>query len=238
MRYPVRPASSMAPPAGFEPATLGLEVPCSIQLSYGGVCHRRSRHYSQRARCVAHHISPHTASPQNLPGAGGRGARRSKNAFHMYRRNPYAKNWHGLPGNSAPAFRVRIRVASKLLVSWSRPLFRPAAPCSAFPPRALPPDALLPLAPRTLSPPYRALHAHYMKSRRTRNAPVLHGVSFGRLSQLLSKAGVAELADALDLGSSGATREGSIPFARTTCLGARGALDSSWRNVGDIGRAS
>ena len=131
MRYPVRPASSMAPPAGFEPATLGLEVPCSIQLSYGGVCHRRSRHYSQRARCVAHHISPHTASPQNLPGAGGRGARRSKNAFHMYRRNPYAKNWHGLPGNSAPAFRVRIRVASKLLASWSRPLFRPAAPCPA-----------------------------------------------------------------------------------------------------------
>ena len=67
---------------------------------------------------------------------------------------------------------------------------------------------------------------------------MLHGVSFGRLSQLLSKAGVAELADALDLGSSGATREGSIPFARTTCLGARGALDLSWRNVGDIGRAS
>ena len=28
-------------------------------------------------------------------------------------------------------------------------------------------------------------------------------------------AGVAELADALDLGSSGATREGSNPFART-----------------------
>ena len=28
-------------------------------------------------------------------------------------------------------------------------------------------------------------------------------------------AGVAELADALDLGSSGATREGSSPFART-----------------------
>ena len=26
----------LAPPAGFEPATLGLEVPCSIQLGYGG----------------------------------------------------------------------------------------------------------------------------------------------------------------------------------------------------------
>ena len=110
--------------------------------------------------------------------------------------------------------------------------------CSAPPPRAPPPPCRRPHVPRALCPPYRALHAHYMKSRRTRIAPVLHGVSFGRLSQLLSKAGVAELADALDLGSSGATREGSIPFARTTCLGARGALDLSWRNVGDIGRAS
>ena len=27
----------VVPPAGFEPATPGSEVPCSIQLSYGGV---------------------------------------------------------------------------------------------------------------------------------------------------------------------------------------------------------
>ena len=25
-------------PAGLEPATLGLEIPCSIHLSYGRVC--------------------------------------------------------------------------------------------------------------------------------------------------------------------------------------------------------
>ena len=28
---------NIVPPAGLKPATLGLEIPCSIQLSYGGI---------------------------------------------------------------------------------------------------------------------------------------------------------------------------------------------------------
>ena len=31
----------VVPPAGFEPATIGLEVHCSIQLSYRGMLHCR-----------------------------------------------------------------------------------------------------------------------------------------------------------------------------------------------------
>ena len=145
MRHPIRPASLMAPPAGFEPATLGLEVPCSIQLSYGGVCHRRSRHYSQRARCGAHHISPHTASPQNLPGVGGRGTHRPKapsmcTAGILTRKTgtvcqeipcqPFAQGF-GLPNSSRH--------------------LDPAAPCSASLPRALPsPCRPLPRGPHAL----------------------------------------------------------------------------------------
>ena len=139
MRYPVRPANLMAPPAGFEPATLGLEVPCSIQLSYGGVCRRRSRHYSQHARCGVHHISPHTASPQNLPGAGGRSAHWSKTpskyAAEILARKagtvcreipcqPFTQGF-GLPNCSR-----RLDLAALM--------FRPAAPCSAA---SLPPPS-------------------------------------------------------------------------------------------------
>ena len=35
-------------------------------------------------------------------------------------------------------------------------------------------------------------------------------------NKVVARAGMAELADALDLGSSGETREGSSPFTRTT----------------------
>ena len=31
----------MAVPEGFEPSTLGVEIPCSIQLSYGTIGARR-----------------------------------------------------------------------------------------------------------------------------------------------------------------------------------------------------
>jgi hypothetical protein len=40
-------------------------------------------------------------------------------------------------------------------------------------------------------------------------------LSSARISRVLPRAGVAELADAPDLGSGGETREGSSPFART-----------------------
>jgi hypothetical protein len=34
----------MATPAGLEPATVGLEIRCSIRLSYGVVCWSGNRH--------------------------------------------------------------------------------------------------------------------------------------------------------------------------------------------------
>ena len=146
MRYPIRTASSMAPPAGFEPATLGLEVPCSIQLSYGGVCRRRSRHYSQHARCGAHHISPHTASPQNLPGAGGRSAHWSKTPS-KYAAEILARK----AGTVCREIPCQSFVQGFGLPDCSRRL-DPAAPCSAPPPRALPsPCRSMPCRP--LPPP-------------------------------------------------------------------------------------
>ena len=40
----------LVPRAGFEPATLGLEVLCSIQLSYRGIhVMRQTRGFSHRA---------------------------------------------------------------------------------------------------------------------------------------------------------------------------------------------
>ena len=35
LSYPGSPSLKVVGPAGFEPATQGLEIPCSIQLSYG-----------------------------------------------------------------------------------------------------------------------------------------------------------------------------------------------------------
>ena len=55
-----------------------------------------------------------------------------------------------------------------------------------------------------------------------------------------TNAGVAELVDALDLGSSEDTREGSSPFARTTSVGKEGTAHlpcrkriEQWRNLED-----
>lgn len=45
----------------------------------------------------------------------------------------------------------------------------------------------------------------------------------------MTEAGVVELADTLDLGSSGATREGSSPFARTSAIRLAGAASTAAR---------
>ena len=46
----------------------------------------------------------------------------------------------------------------------------------------------------------------------------------------LHRAGVAKLADALDLGSSGATRESSSLSSRTRCISTFQKLVREWRN--------
>src|SRR3954449_10048635 len=59
-----------APPAGFEPATCGLEVRCSIQLSYGGSVANATGHPS-RARVRPTRLPRSEAQLIHLPGRSG-----------------------------------------------------------------------------------------------------------------------------------------------------------------------
>ncbi len=59
---------------------------------------------------------------------------------------------------------------------------------------------------------------------------IAHLLGFTGILREELRAGVAELADAPDLGSGGETREGSSPFARTICKKHLNQRRISWRS--------